>query len=49
MAKTETIIIRVTPQMKKDVEKLAKESRRELSDYLRLLFEDIIKERGKKN
>ena len=47
MAKTETIIIRVTAQMKKDVEKLAKESRRELSDYVRLLIEDVINEHRK--
>ncbi len=48
MAKSETIIIRVTSQMKEDVEKLAKDSRRELSDYLRLLFEDVIEEHRKK-
>lgn len=49
MGKTETIIVRVTPDMKEDLEKLATRSRRTVSNYLRLLIEDTItKSKNKK-
>lgn len=47
--KTETIIIRVDKKMKSDLTKLAEENRRELSDFIRILFEDIIKSKTKNN
>ena len=48
MAKKEdTIIVRVTFLMKAQLEQLAKESKRELSDYLRRILEDVIQERKK--
>ena len=47
MIKTETIIVRVTNEMKAGLEQLAEESRRTVSDYLRLLFETVIKEKRK--
>ena len=47
MAKTETIIVRVTEEMKLKIEEVAHESRRELSDYLRLIFEDVINKKIK--
>ena len=37
------IIVRMTPEMKSKIEKMAEESRRTLSDYVRLLIEDAIK------
>jgi hypothetical protein len=40
--KKEVIIVRVTRRMKLEVEMLAEASRRSLSNYLRLVFEDII-------
>lgn len=45
--KDETIIIRVDKDMKAKLQKLAEDSRRELSDYLRLILEDIIKKKAK--
>jgi len=44
MTKTETIVIRVTPKMKKDLKALAKKSRRTLPDYFRLVLADVIGE-----
>jgi hypothetical protein len=43
--KTAVIIIRGTIGMKYELQKLAKESRRELSDYLRLVLENCINEK----
>lgn len=45
--KTEAIIVRVDSKTKKEVQKLATKSRREPSDYLRLLIEDAIKNQTK--
>lgn len=45
--KDETIIIRVDTEMKAKLQKLAEDSRRELSDYLRLILEDVIKKKTK--
>ncbi len=44
MAKKSTIIVRTDEDTKQGLLKLAAKSRRELSDYLRLVFEDLIKE-----
>jgi hypothetical protein len=46
--KTESIVIRVDKQMKIELEKIAQDNRRQLSDYLRLLMEDDIKNKKKK-
>jgi hypothetical protein len=46
-SKTESIIVRVDKKMKFEISKLAEESRRELSDYLRLVIEDTIKNKPK--
>lgn len=40
--KCETIILRITKDMKQQLILLAEQSRREFSDYLRLCLEDII-------
>ena len=40
--KKEVIIVRVKPKMKLQIEMLAEESKRTVSNYLRLVFEDII-------
>jgi mRNA-degrading endonuclease RelE of RelBE toxin-antitoxin system len=40
--KDQTIIIRVTKQMKEDLKLLAKKERRELSDFIRIKLEDEI-------
>lgn len=45
--KTESIIIRVDKTMKAEIVKLAQENRRELSDYVRLVMEDTIKNKSK--
>ena len=45
--KEEIIIVRVTFEMKAQIEQLARLSRRETSDYLRRILEDVIKERRK--
>lgn len=45
--KSEAIIIRVDKDMKAKLKKLAEESRRELSDYMRLVIEDLIKRKIK--
>ena len=42
LEKKELIIVRVTPKMKLQIEMLAEESKRTVSNYLRLVFEDII-------
>ena len=47
LEKKELIIVRVTPKMKLQIEMLAEESKRTVSNYLRLVFEDII-EKNKK-
>jgi hypothetical protein len=46
-SKKETIIVRVDQKMKFEITKMAEESRRELSDYLRLMMEDAIKQKTK--
>ena len=45
--KTEAIIVRVDKKMKSEISKLATENRRELSDYLRLVIEEAIKNKTK--
>jgi hypothetical protein len=45
--KTESIIVRVDKKMKFAISELASENRRELSDYLRLVIEDAIKNKTK--
>ena len=42
MKKMETIIIRVEPKLKRELQKLADVDRRTLSDFLRLKLEDLI-------
>lgn len=46
--KTETILVRVTPEMKQQLEKIADLDRRPLSDYLRLMFEKTITNENEK-
>ena len=41
------VITRVTPEVKRQLEELAKRDRRTLSDYLRIMIEDHIKEQKK--
>ena len=48
LKRTEQIVIRITPEMKKQVEDLAKKARRSVSDWFRILIEDTI-EAHKKN
>ena len=36
------VVVRTDEKMKSDLEKLAKENKREFSDYMRLLFEYAI-------
>lgn len=45
--KTEAIVLRVNQEMKAQIQKLADASRREVSDYLRLILEDVIKNQVK--
>ncbi len=45
--KTESIIVRVDKDMKAKLMKLAQDNRRELSDFLRLVMEDLIKKKIK--
>jgi len=45
--KTESIIIRVDKDMKSKLIKLAEENRRELSDFMRIVIEDLIKKKIK--
>lgn len=45
--KTESIIVRVDKDMKAKLLKLAQDNRRELSDFLRLVMEDLIKKKIK--
>jgi predicted transcriptional regulator len=45
--KTESIIIRVEKEMKDKLQRLATEQRRELSDFLRIVMEDLIKKKIK--
>ena len=46
--KKETIVFRVDQKTKIDVLKIANEDRRSLSDYLRIIIEDLIKLKSKK-
>jgi hypothetical protein len=46
-SKSDTIILRVDQKMKYEITKLAEENRRELSNYLRLIIEDTIKNKTK--
>lgn len=45
--KTEILPIRVTKEMKSDLQDLANKQDRSLSDYLRLLFKKTISENSK--
>lgn len=45
--KSDTIIIRVEEELKKDLQKLADEARRTLSDFIRLELEDLVKKAKK--
>jgi hypothetical protein len=47
LMKTESIIIRVDKDMKAKLIKLAEENRRELSDFMRIVIEDLIKKKIK--
>ena len=47
MSKKETIIVRVAPEVKKNLHKLAKANIRELSDYIRLLYQLAIDKKFK--
>lgn len=40
--KSETIIVRVDEEIKKDLQKLADADKRKLSDYVRLVLEDHV-------
>lgn len=40
-----SIVVRVSPSFKTAMENLAKENRRSLSDFLRIMMEDLIKEK----
>lgn len=40
--KTDKLEVRLTKKMKTDLQKLAEVSKRELSDYLRLLYQNAI-------
>ena len=40
--RTEHVIIRVTPELKQQLEKMAGHDRRTLSDYVRIVLEDHI-------
>ena len=42
MTKTETIILRVEPKLKKELQKLAEMDRRTLGDFIRLKLESLI-------
>jgi len=42
--KTELLQIRVEPKLKKDLNEIAKEERRGLSDFIRLKLTDIVRE-----
>lgn len=42
MTKTETIILRVEPKLKKELQKLAEMDRRTLADFIRLKLESLI-------
>ena len=45
--KDETIIVRVDKDMKNKLQKLAEEHRRDLSDFMRIVIEDLIKKKIK--
>lgn len=45
--KGEVITVRVDPKIKAQLIKLAVESRREFSDYIRLILEDVAKNKTK--
>ena len=47
--KDEFIALRVSPFLKKSLEVLAEADRRSLSDYLRIVLEDHMSHKGKKN
>jgi predicted DNA-binding protein len=40
--KNETIVIRVDKKLKDRLQKLAEKDRRKLSDYIRIVLEDLI-------
>lgn len=47
MAKTETIIIRIEPKLKRLIQKKADEERREFSNMVRIILYDSVGEKGK--
>lgn len=45
--KTETLIIRMDKDLKSEIQKAAKQSRRSVSDYARLVIENAVKQKQK--
>lgn len=45
--KADVITVRIDPKIKTQLIKLAQESRREFSDYMRLILEDVAKNKTK--
>lgn len=43
--KKETIVVRVDAEMKRELGELAKENRREFSDFIRCMIEDGLRDR----
>lgn len=48
MSKSETIIIRVSEELKADLVKLAEKDKRKLSDYVRVQIENMVESVKKK-
>ena len=42
MKRTDSIVIRVEPKTKRELQKMADEDKRKLSDFIRLKLEEII-------
>jgi hypothetical protein len=45
--RTETVTIRLSPQMKADLQRVADDDRRTLSQYIAILIEEHLKARAK--